>query len=221
MLPSHNFANNAVKGIYTLIDTTYVSPADIVRTAAKLISGGAGMIQLRAKGMSAKKMLEAARGLRRACARGSVTLIINDRVDIALSCGADGVHLGQDDLPVGEARKLLGAGAIIGLSTHNASEAAQASVLGADYVSFGPVFATKTKKDAQSPKGIEGIREARSATTLPIVAIGGITEATLPAVLEAGADAAAVVSDILLAQDITARVASLISVAAQCAKNRR
>ena len=220
-MPSNDSANSPVKGIYALIDTTYVSPADIMTTADKLISGGAGIIQLRAKGMSAKHMLEAACGLRDACASGNATLIINDRVDIALACGAGGVHLGQDDLPVAEARKLLGGRAVIGLSTHNPAEAAQASLLGADYVSFGPVFATKTKKDAQSPKGIEGLREARACTTLPIVAIGGITEETLPAVLEAGADAAAIVSDILLARDITAKAASLISLAARCAEKRR
>ncbi|MBI5642052.1 MAG: thiamine phosphate synthase [Deltaproteobacteria bacterium] len=200
-----------IKGLYAIIDTAYVAPEGMRMMAEKIIKGGAGILQLRSKGLSSREMLDTAWALREVTLKNGVIFIINDRADIAALVQADGVHLGQDDLPAADARKLLGEGSIIGVSTHNKEEAAACAH--ADYISFGPVFPTKTKKDAQAPKGLSGLKEVRGATPLPIVAIGGITEENIGSVIAAGADSAAIISDILLSGDVPSKVASIIRVA--------
>ncbi len=200
-----------IKGLYAIIDTAYVSFGDLERIASLIIEGGARLLQLRSKGSGARAALEACRRLKPVIDGAGAAFIVNDRVDVAMMCGADGVHLGQDDIPLQEARRLLGGSAVIGVSTHNVEEAVTAEGAGADYVSFGPIFPTRTKADADVTKGLGKLREIREAVSLPIVAIGGITEETAPGVIESGADSAAIISDILLSPDVRLKVSSIIS----------
>ena len=141
-----------------------------------------------------------------------VQLIINDRVDIALAVGADGVHLGQDDLPVEDARRLLGPAAIIGLSTHNLYQAKQALHCPVDYVAIGPIFTTRTKQDTQPELGLDGLEQvAQVIDRVPLVAIGGISPNNAPNVLTAGATSVAVISALLSSPNsISARTAELL-----------
>lgn len=198
-----------IKGLYAIIDSSCVRLAGAGETAEKLLEAGTGIVQLRAKGAASSAFLEAARQVRSAT-RGRALFIVNDRVDIAMLSEADGVHLGQDDIPLKEARRLMPS-AIIGVSTHGLAEAEEARAQGADYISFGPIFPTKTKKDADVPKGTERLRRLASEVSIPIVAIGGITAETAASVIEAGASSAAVISDILLAGDIAGRARDIIS----------
>lgn len=200
---------NRIRGLYCVIDSAWVELSAAGGTAEKLVRAGAGIIQLRAKNEGSKAVLEAALAVR-AATRGRALFIVNDRVDIALLSEADGVHLGQDDIPLTDARELMPS-AIIGLSTHNIEEAEEASSLGADYISFGPIFRTRTKKDADTPKGLERLRALANEVRLPIVAIGGITADSAVPVLEAGAASIAIISGILLADDMQARAEEIIS----------
>lgn len=200
-----------ISGFYPIVDTAYLKPGELSIFASSLLKGGASVIQLRAKGLGGRETLKAAREIKGLASSYGAVFIVNDRVDIALLSGADGVHLGQDDIPPLEARKALGPDAVIGLSTHNADEAKEALSLGADYVSFGPVFATSTKKDAEAPKGLSALKEARGATPLPIVAIGGITEENMGQVLASGASAIAMISEVLLSDDPEKKAFSIIA----------
>jgi thiamine-phosphate pyrophosphorylase len=204
-----------IHGLYAIIDTSYVPPEDIERAAMDILAGGARIIQLRAKGIGSGEFLRAAKALRVVTLKTNATFIINDRVDVALLSGADGVHLGQVDIPVKEARKLLGKEKLIGLSTHDLKEALAAKELArsgyVDYISFGPIFPTRTKADARTPKGLKGLAEVRRNVALPITAIGGITEGTVENVIKEGVDAVAMISDILLSKDIRSKVAALVT----------
>jgi thiamine-phosphate pyrophosphorylase len=141
-------------------------------------------------------MLAHTRELRRVLGE-EVTLIMNDRADLALAAGFDGVHVGQDDLPVDAVRTIVGPGGIIGTSTHNPEQICLADQTDADYLAIGPVFATASKENPDPVVGLEGVRLARSLTTKPLVAIGGITRANCRSVLDAGADSVAVISDLV------------------------
>lgn len=200
-----------IEGLYAVIDSAYVPFPDMERTSREILGAGVRILQLRAKGAGSKEVLAASRAVRRAALEYGALFIVNDRADIALLAGADGVHLGQEDIPLFEARRLLGPGSVIGVSTHDATEARRARDEGADYISFGPVFPTSTKKDARPPRGIELLREVRKAVTVPIVAIGGITGDNAAGVLNAGADSVAVISEILLSGDIPGKTAAIIS----------
>lgn len=163
-----------------------------------LIDGGATLVQLREKSMSSLDFFIAATDCVEIARANAVTLIINDRVDIALAVGADGVHLGQDDLPPDEARKILGKDAIIGYSTHSVEQAILAIRFPIDYIAIGPIFATKTKLDHDEPVGLKGIETVRKAIgDLPLVAIGGIGINDIPEVLAAGADSVALISSLI------------------------
>jgi len=190
-------AQNKISGLYAVIDTACVRPETCIDVARALLSGGVQIMQARAKDLPSGELLGVCEAIWKTTRERGALFIVNDRVDIALICGADGVHLGQDDIPVAEARRLLGPSKLIGVSTHNVAEAQEAASSGADYISFGPVFLTKTKKDAQSPKGCAALREIRNATTLPIVAIGGIDEQNMFEVFAAGANAVAMISYLL------------------------
>ncbi len=161
--------------------------------------GGATFIQLREKHLAPREFYqEAETALRVARGRGGVRLLINDRADIALALGADGVHLGQDDLPPEAARRLLGDDAIIGYSTHNIEQALQAARSPVDYIAIGPVFATASKVNADPVVGLDGLRRVRDGIGhIPLVGIGGITRENAPGVLDAGADAVATISALL------------------------
>ena len=199
--------------IYPIIDISLISSDKIRETAQAVIDGGAKILQLRAKKLSSWEFLETARIIRKITKDKGAVFIVNDRIDIALLTDADGVHLGQDDLPVKEARRLLGNNKIIGYSTHNVREALESKKLPVDYISFGPIFATKTKEDAQTPKGLKGLDEVRKAVKIPIVAIGGITETNMPHVLKQGVESVAMISEILAAKDISQKINRLISTA--------
>lgn len=189
---------NALAGtrLYPLTDRC-LSGLSHAEQVSHLSKGGALLVQLREKLLSPLEFYrEAAAALRVARERG-VKIIINDRVDIALALKADGVHLGQDDLPPEAARRLLGPEVIIGFSTHNFEQARLAAKLPIDYIAIGPIFATSTKQASESPAGLTGLQRVRQAVgKTPLVAIGGITSENSQDVIDAGADAIAVISDI-------------------------
>src|ERR1044072_523844 len=163
-----------------------------------LIAGGATLIQLREKSGSGRAFFDDAVAALRIARTAGVTLLINDRVDVALAIGADGVHLGQSAMPVTAARKLLGHEAIIGYSTHNLEQIKAALDLPIDYLAFGPVFDTQSKENPDPVAGLDALREAKLiAKSLPLVAIGGIQKSNLHEVLAAGADSVAIISEIL------------------------
>lgn len=180
--------------------------AAIVREA---LAGGVTCVQLREKNLETREFLEEARALRAATRELSVPLIINDRAEIALAVGADGVHLGQRDLPLPAARKLGPPGWLIGVSAESVEDAIRAEREGADYVGVSPVFATPTKTDHAPPLGLEGLRAIRAAVKIPLVAIGGIQTGNARDVIRAGADGLAVVSAILAAESPRAAAAEL------------
>lgn len=196
-----------ISGLYAVVDSGLAGLEKAGERADELASGGARIVQLRAKGVGSAAMLRAAIEMRKALA-GRAIFIVNDRIDIVLMAGAEGVHLGQDDIPLKDARKLLPS-SIIGISTHSLEEAERAEADGADYISFGPVFPTRTKKDADTPKGLAMLKEVSEKVDLPVVAIGGITEETVLSVIESGASSAALISDILLAPSVKAKASSI------------
>jgi len=183
--------------IYPITDRQLsgLSHAEQVR---RLINGGATFVQLREKHLPAIDFLRDAEAASKVAGTHRVTLIINDRVDIAMASGARGVHLGQDDMPVEAARRLLRDDALVGFSTHTQLQMEAAARLPIDYVAFGPIFTTRTKQDHDPTVGLEQLSAARNiAADLPLVAIGGITPANVQAVLEAGADSVAVISAVV------------------------
>jgi len=169
-------------------------PESFFRAIETAIDGGIRLIQYRDKSGQRGQIYEYAERLRALSRRSNVSLIINDEVDIAMAVKADGVHLGQDDFPVAEARALLGEQAIIGLSTHNLNEALDAEKEAVDYIGFGPIFSTETKQSERLPLGIEAIRALCAKVTLPVYAIGGIQESDVQSILSAGAAGVAVAS---------------------------
>lgn len=181
---------------------------DHVAIAAAALAGGADMIQLRDKGGDLRALLPQAQAIQGLCRTHGAVFIVNDRLDLALAAGADGAHVGQDDLPAEAARHLLGPGRILGVSTHDRAQAEAARKAGADYIGFGPMFPTGTKETGYPPRGLAGLREVRAAVLLPILAIGGITLETAADVIAAGATAPAVVSAIVAAPDIAAAAAT-------------
>jgi thiamine-phosphate diphosphorylase len=192
-----------IRGLYVIIDTRLVR-GDIGKTAEDVIAGGANFLQLRAKDLSTREFIEAGTRLSEICKRNRIPFIVNDRVDIALALDSDGVHLGQDDMPVAAARKIIPQGKLIGLSVHSLEEAAKAKEEKPDYIGVGPIFFTRTKVSAIPPVETDFIRKIRSGTNLPLVAIGGINAENMEEVIAAGADAIAVCSAILNADDIKA-----------------
>jgi thiamine-phosphate pyrophosphorylase len=181
--------------LYPLTDRG-ISGLSHAEQVMRLSDGGATLIQLREKGLPSREFYQEARAALQAARERRVKIIINDRVDIALALSADGVHLGQEDLPPEAARRLLGNDAIIGVSTHNVVQARLAAEMPVDYVAIGPIFATSTKQaSSDSAIGLETLRLVRKAVgNKPLVAIGGITAGNSPDVLDSGADGVAVIS---------------------------
>ena len=175
-----------------------------------MAAGGARLIQLRDKLASPRDFYESAVESIAAARRLGVRIIINDRLDIAMAAGADGVHLGQDDLPVEEARRIVGDNWIIGYSTHSVEQALAADFVPVDYIAVGPVFETSTKENPDPVIGLDLIREIKSRVSRPLVAIGGITLARASQVIEAGADSLAVISDLYSTASIQDRVRSFL-----------
>ena len=188
-----------VSGLYLIVDDAG-GWEDVARAG---IAGGARVIQLRGKSMPVRELYTVAVRLREITADAGVLFIVNDSVELALASHADGVHLGQDDMPLEMARRLMGPDRIIGVSTHSVRQATVAEAGGADYIGFGPIYQTSTK-DAGEPKGPDGIREVREKVKIPIVAIGGINAGNVREVIAAGADAVAVISAVSGAEDMAA-----------------
>jgi len=189
--------------LYAILDVGCFAPplrttADIVEYARQLAAGGVTMLQYRNKVGATGEVLEHARELRRILGEG-VTLIMNDRADLCVAADLRGVHVGQHDLSPQGARAVVGEARILGVSTHNLEQLKEADAGPADYIAYGPIFATSSKPDHDPVVGLEGIRAARAATSKPLVAIGGITRANARSVIEAGADSVAVISDLLSA----------------------
>ena len=187
--------------------------APALEIAKLAIEGGVTMIQLREKKAPLHRVLSEGRALRELCRERGVPFLVNDRVDVAMLLEADGVHVGQDDIPYADARRLLGDVAIIGVSAGTPEEAAKAIDDGADYLGVGAVYATGTKADAGAPIGTELIRGIRSKSAIPIVGIGGITADNAMNVIDAGADGIAVVSAITRAADPRAAASALRRIA--------
>jgi thiamine-phosphate pyrophosphorylase len=189
------------------VDASVQARWDPVDLAKAFLDGGAPLIQIRAKHLPSGPFLDLCDQVVRAAAGYHAAIIVNDRADLALMSGAAGVHVGQDDLPPAAARHLLGADAIVGFSTHTLAQVEAAVLEPVTYVAVGPVFGTRTKETGYEAVGLELVAQAaRSARGLPVVAIGGITLETAPAVIEAGAAAVAVIADLLTDGDPAGRV---------------
>lgn len=183
--------------LYPILDSSCFTDTDALCSAAReLVSAGITLLQYRNKSGNTRQMLEQARSLKQSVSN-SAKLIMNDRADICLAAGFDGVHVGQDDLSAEGVRKVIGADLLLGVSTHNPEQLCHANQTSADYLAIGPVFATKSKLNPDPVVGIEGVRHARALTSKPLVAIGGITLANCRSVLEAGADSVAVISGLI------------------------
>ncbi len=193
-----------------LITDTAASGLSHIEAVRMAISAGVKTIQLREKLLSKKDIYKTAVTIRSLTLRYGATFIMNDYIDIALAVDADGVHLGQDDMPVKEARKIIGRNKIIGVSTHSLKQAVAAQASGADYIGFGPIFKTSTK-NAGEPKGIASLKKIREEIDIPIAAIGGINYNNAPEVLNNGADAIAVASGIL-SGDIKENIKRFLSI---------
>jgi len=187
--------------LYAIIDPALLSGAGdqaarVAAFARELAKGGATLIQYRNKAGSGRQMLSDARALRRALG-SEVRLIMNDRADLCLAAGFDGVHVGQEDLSPEGARAVLGDRLWVGVSTHSVEQVIEADQTSADYIAIGPVFATASKQNPDPVVGLEGVRAARAATRKLLVAIGGITRVNCASVIQAGADSVAVISDLV------------------------
>lgn len=192
--------------LYGILDQDRLAGHDLVSLAARSVAGGVTILQLRDKHGSTRRMIESARAIRAAVA-GKVPLLINDRVDVALASGAEGVHLGREDMLPAEARRLLGPGAIIGVTLKNAADLAALDPEIVDYGCIGGVFATTSKDNPDPPVGLDGLatlRHTAAASGLPVGAIAGIDLAKTPACIGAGADGVAVISALYLAEDVEA-----------------
>jgi len=183
--------------LYAILDTAcFPKGEDMFAASEEFVRAGVTLLQYRNKSGNAREMLEQARELRQRLG-GSVKLIMNDRADLALEAGFDGVHVGQDDLSPEAARKVIGKDLWLGVSTHNPEQVREADKTSADYVAIGPVFATSSKANPDQVIGLQGVRRARELTRKPLVAIGGITRKNCRSVIEAGADSVAVISDLV------------------------
>lgn len=186
---------------HLITDTVIQSRFSHVELARMAIKGGADTIQYRSKSGTTREMIDTAIKIKAMCAEAGIPLIINDRVDVAIASGADGVHLGDDDFPIPLARKLLGPDAIIGGSAGNIDEALKCLNDGADYIGSGPVYGTKTKSDAGDAIGVESIRLISGKIPLPVVAIGGVTAGDVDELMAAGAHGVAVISAVCASDD--------------------
>lgn len=188
-------------GLYFITDSK-LTKKGVIEDVKAAIKGGVRVIQYREKSAPTRQMIEEAKQIRQICKKNSVLFLINDRIDVALAVDADGVHLGNEDMPYWHARSLLGNNKVIGLSAHSARDALQNQKLGADYTSIGPIYRTTTKKSPKRPIGLEPIRQLKSRLKMPFVAIGGVNEANITEVLKAGAKNIAMISGIVARENV-------------------
>lgn len=206
--------------LYVVTDEGLSRGLSHARIAELAVAGGADIIQLRDKDISGRDLFLAAREIREITTRAGALFVVNDRLDIALASGADGVHLGQDDLPLSAARSLAPRPFIIGISVESVREAVKAEEEGADYVGVGPVFPTGSKHDAGPSLGTGRIREIRAAVSVPVIAIGGINGENVREIIREGADGAAVISAVVSQDDIPQAARSLRAVIKAEKENR-
>ena len=187
--------------LYAILDLGYVESSAAVKMVEALVSGGIDLLQLRAKNLPAIEIEKLAKQVHAITAQHGVPLVVNDHPEIARNGRAEGVHLGQDDMSIADARKIVGAECAVGKSTHSLDQAIRAFYEGADYIGFGPLFATPTKPD-YAPIGLDEIGKVHEAIRIPIFCIGGIKLDNLPKVIEAGARRVVIVSGLLQATDV-------------------
>jgi len=187
--------------LYVITGAAFLRGRSLEAVVTAALEGGADCIQLREKVSSGRELLAAGQLIRRLTREQGALYIVNDRIDVAAATDADGVHLGQGDLPLAVARDLLGPDKLVGISTHNVAEAVAAEAAGADYIGLGPMFPTQTKLDTEPVVGPTGVREVRRHVQLPIVAIGGIKHEHVPAIIRGGATTVAVISAVIGADD--------------------
>jgi thiamine-phosphate pyrophosphorylase len=201
-----------VRGLYLVTDRALCGGRPLEEVVRLAVQGGAACVQLREKDLSTREFVETASRIHDILLPAGVPLIINDRIDVALAVGAEGVHIGQGDMPYGTARRLLGPSAIIGLSVETWEDVEQARDLDVDYLGVSPVFPTPTKTDTRGAWGIEGLARIRAHVTHPLVAIGGLNRENAAAVVRAGADGIAVVSAVCSAPDPLAEARALSAI---------
>jgi thiamine-phosphate pyrophosphorylase len=198
--------------LHVLTDTQLQKSFSHVELTEMAIRGGAEAIQFRQKHGSTREMIETACHMKELCSRAGVKLIINDRIDIAIASNADGVHLGQDDFPILQARRILGDDRIIGGSAGNIQEAMKCLNEGADYIGFGPVYPTLSKDDAGPAKGIVVMKQVIKEMNCPVIAIGGVNSGNIPEIISAGAYGIAVISAVCCTEDPVTATRELIEV---------
>jgi thiamine-phosphate pyrophosphorylase len=198
-----------ISGLYVIVDTALLKGRSCEDVAGEAVRGGAKVIQLRDKGLGKKELLPLAQGLRDLCAEHDVLFMVNDYLDVALAVGADGLHVGQDDLPVRVARRLLPQDKLLGCSARTVERAKAAQADGADYVAVGAMYQTATK-DGAEVVGPERLRQVVAAVDVPVVAIGGINKDNVGRVMEAGAAAVAVISAVLGAEDVAGATRQIV-----------
>ncbi len=196
--------------LYLVTDPVLCGDRGVVETCRQALQAGVTAIQLRDKTASTRNLIEMAAILMVLCEKHEALFIVNDRVDVALACQSRGVHLGQDDMPATDARRLLGPEAVIGISVRSVDEAVAAWKDGADYIAANMVFPTDTKTDLEKPLGLDAIGRLKKATPLPLIAIGGINKTNADIVRKAGADGIAVVSAIMAATQVDKSVHDLL-----------
>ena len=199
---------SATLRLYLVTDQQSLCGRSLTDVVLAAVQGGVTCVQLREKDLCARDFVALALAVKNLLAPMNVPLVINDRIDVALACGAQGVHLGQSDMPVAVARQLLPPEVFIGLSVENLGDVARAAGQPVDYLGISPIYATPTKIDTAPPWGLAGLRQVRALTALPLVAIGGIHLGNATEVLQAGADGLAVVSAICSAPDPSAAAQS-------------
>jgi thiamine-phosphate pyrophosphorylase len=188
-----------MRGLYLVTDRGLCGKKPLEEVVIHAVKGGVAYVQLREKKISTSIFVEEAKKIKKILEPYKVPLIINDRVDVALACGAEGVHIGQEDMPYEIARKLMGKKAIIGLSVETWEDVVASQGLDISYIGISPIFATPTKTDTKSPWGLDGITKIKAFSRHPLVAIGGLNESNIKEVVKAGADCIAVVSAICAA----------------------
>ncbi len=192
--------SSKIKGLYVIVDSEQTSGRPVIQVTEAVLKGGASVVQLRSKGQDKGDVLPQAREIQVLCEKHSAVFIVNDHSDLALACGSHGLHLGQHDLPIGEARRILSPTQIVGTSNALVQEALESQSNGADYIAVGSIYPTSTKSNTR-PAGIETLQRVKKSTTVPVVAIGGINETNVEEVVRAGADAVCVISAVTLAND--------------------
>jgi thiamine-phosphate pyrophosphorylase len=194
-----------------LVTDSGLSKKGTLSDVKEAVEAGCKIVQYREKNRSTREMISEATEIKRICSDKAIFLV-NDRIDVALAVDADGVHIGQDDIPIEAARRLLGEGKIIGLTVHNADEATEAEKKGADYVGLSPIFDTATKKDAGGGIGPEKIQKIKNAISIPVVAIGGINKENCESVIRNGADSLVAISAVICSDNVKSEIESFIDI---------